>query len=107
MGNIFDIAKTLHPLELRVILNYKEEDSVFALRLSKDLNYNEGQSNKVVEWLLSKGILKETFRKLNVFYRLTEKGVDAFNNGLIEERIVTLVSQKNGFGFQFGIRVKN
>ncbi|WP_024654786.1 phenylalanine--tRNA ligase subunit alpha [Borrelia hispanica] len=94
MGNIFDIAKALHPLEVRVILNYKEEDSIFALRLSKDLNYNEGQSNKVVEWLLSKGILKETFRKLNVFYRLTEKGIDALNNGLIEERIVTLISQK-------------
>ncbi|WP_024653520.1 phenylalanine--tRNA ligase subunit alpha [Borrelia persica] len=94
MENRFDIARTLHPLEVKVILNYKEGDEIFASRLSKDLYYNEGQSNKTIEWLLSHGILGETFRKLNVFYRLTEKGIDALSNGLIEEKIVALALQK-------------
>ncbi|ASQ29593.1 phenylalanine--tRNA ligase subunit alpha [Borrelia miyamotoi] len=94
MENKFEIIKTLHPLEMKVILNYDEGDEIFALRLSEDLFYNEGQSNKTIEWLVSKGILRETFRKINVFYRLTEKGFDALDNGSIEERIVNLVSRK-------------
>ncbi|WP_421622693.1 phenylalanine--tRNA ligase subunit alpha [Borrelia sp. MN22-0132] len=94
MKDKFEVVRTLHPLEIKVILNYKEGDEIFALRLAADLLYNEGQSNKTIEWLVAKGILKETFRKLNVFYRLTEKGVDALANGLVEERIISLVSRK-------------
>ncbi|AHH10694.1 phenylalanine--tRNA ligase subunit alpha [Borrelia coriaceae] len=94
MENRFEVVKTLHPLEIKVILNYKEGDKIYALRLAEDLLYNEGQSNKTIEWLVSKGILRETFRKFNVFYRITEKGIDALNNGLIEERIINLVSKK-------------
>ncbi|AJW73313.1 phenylalanine--tRNA ligase subunit alpha [Borrelia hermsii] len=97
MENKFEVVKTLHPLEIKVILNYKEGDDIFALRLAADLLYNEGQSNKTIEWLVSKGILRETFRKLNVFYRLTEKGIDALDNGLIEEKIISLVSRKTVF----------
>ncbi|AHH08493.1 phenylalanine--tRNA ligase subunit alpha [Borrelia anserina] len=94
MENKFEILKALHPLEIKAILNYKEGDEIFALRLAADLFYNEGQSNKTIEWLVSKGILRETFRKINVFYRLTQKGIDALDNGLIEERVINLVSRK-------------
>ncbi|WKC58430.1 phenylalanine--tRNA ligase subunit alpha [Borrelia sp. P9F1] len=88
------IVKTLHPLEVEVILRYREGDKISAFSLSEDLSYNEGQSNKVIEWLSCKGIISEIFRKVNVFYHLTEKGLDALKNGLVEEKIIKLVSSK-------------
>ena len=111
MDNKFEIIKTLHPLEIKVILNYEDGDEIFALRLTNDLLYNEGQSNKTIEWLVSKGILKETFKKLNVFYRLTEKGLDALDNGLVEERIVNLISKKtvlvSDLSLELGVDVRD
>ncbi|UER67679.1 phenylalanine--tRNA ligase subunit alpha [Borrelia sp. BU AG58] len=86
--------KTLHPLEVGVILRYGQGDRISAFSLSRDLSYDEGQSNKVIEWLSCKGIIGEVFRKVNVFYCLTEKGLDVLKNGLIEERIINLVSSK-------------
>ncbi|AWG42884.1 phenylalanine--tRNA ligase subunit alpha [Candidatus Borreliella tachyglossi] len=94
MKSGLEIVKTLHPLEIKVILNYKKDDEIFSLRLIEDLLYNEGQSNKTIEWLSSKSIISEVFRKVNVFYRLTTKGLDALENGLIEEKIIDLISRK-------------
>ena len=104
-------VKTLHPLEVEVILRYTEGDKISAFNLSEDLSYNEGQSNKVIEWLSCKGIISEIFRKVNVFYHLTEKGLYALENGLVEERIINLVSGKRvlvtDLSKELGVEVKD
>ncbi|AYE36380.1 phenylalanine--tRNA ligase subunit alpha [Borrelia turcica IST7] len=105
------IVKTLHPLEEQVIFKYKKVDEISASGLSKDLGYDEGQANKIIEWLSYKGIISEVFRKVNVFYRLTEKGLDALKNGLIEERIISLISSKKvlitDLSKELGVEIKD
>ena len=105
------IVKTLHPLEVRVILCYGKGDEISASNLSKDLGYDEGQANKIIEWLSYKGIISEIYRKVNVFYRLTEKGLDALKNGLIEERIISLISSRKvlitDLSKELGVEIKD
>ncbi len=52
-----NLIKTLHPLEIKVILNNKEEDNISSSIIIEKLGFNEGQANKTIEWLNSKGLL--------------------------------------------------
>ncbi len=89
-----NLIKTLHPLEIKVIANNEEEDNISASIIIEKLGFNEGQANKTIEWLNSKGIIEEIYRKLNVFYKATERGLGALRDGFVEEKIINLVSQK-------------
>ncbi|AFU74806.1 phenylalanyl-tRNA synthetase subunit alpha [Borreliella afzelii HLJ01] len=89
-----NLIKTLHPLEIKVILNNKEEDNISSSIIIEKLGFNEGQANKTIEWLNSKRIIIETYRKLNVFYKATEKGLSVLKDGFVEEKIINLVSRK-------------
>lgn len=89
-----NLIKTLHPLEIKVIVNNEEEDDISASIIIEKLGFNEGQANKTIEWLNSKGIIEEIYRKLNIFYKATERGLGALRDGFVEEKIINLVSQK-------------
>ncbi len=99
-----NLIKTLHPLEMKVILNNGKEDDISASIIIEKLGFNEGQANKTIEWLNSKKIIEETCRKLNVFYKATERGLSALTAGFVEEKIINLVSRKAVFCFKFSLR---
>ena len=57
------LLKSLHPLEVKVLLCYGQGEPFGAARLEKDLGFKPGQSNQALSWLASKGLAEEVFLK--------------------------------------------
>lgn len=93
--DIQSIIKNLHPLEIKVLLNYRQEDELTSDRLAKDLNYKEGHANQAFSWLAQKGLIAEANRTAQIYYEITELGRNIARNGTDEERIVAFL-QKEG-----------
>ncbi len=87
------LAKTLHPLEVKVLLRYDTQDELDAARLRRDLGYREGQENQAFSWLVSKGLAAESSRTLRTVYELTPFGRAIAESGTHAERIVSLVRE--------------
>ncbi|HCO48617.1 MAG TPA: phenylalanine--tRNA ligase subunit alpha [Spirochaetaceae bacterium] len=85
------VAKTLHPLEVRILLKYDRQSEIDARRVRDDLGYREGQENQAFSWLSGKGLLEETGRKTTVYYEITPLGLEYAGKGTPEERIFTLL----------------
>lgn len=81
------IAKTLHPLEVRILLKYVRGSEFDAQAVRNDLGYREGQENQAFSWLAGKGLIEETARTVSVFYEITSLGLDYAQKGTPEERI--------------------
>jgi len=92
--DIQNIIKNLHPLEIKVLLKYKQGDELSADRLIKDLDYKEGHVNQAFSWLSGKGLLSELSRTSHTYYEITELGRSIANNGTDEERIVSFLKKE-------------
>lgn len=86
------VAKTLHPLEVRILLKYDRQSEIDARRVRDDLGYREGQENQAFSWLSGKGLIEETARKTTVYYEITPLGLEYATKGTPEERIFTLLA---------------
>ena len=93
--DISNIIKNLHPLEVKVLLKYSENDELTSEKLMKELNYKEGHANQAFSWLSGKNLLKEIGRIPMTFFEMTETGRNLKDSGTIEERAVTFV-KNNG-----------
>lgn len=93
--DISNIIKNLHPLEVKVLLKYSENDELTSEKLMKELNYKEGHANQAFSWLSGKNLLKEIGRIPTTFFEMTETGRNLKDSGTIEERAVTFV-KNNG-----------
>ncbi len=93
--DISNIIKNLHPLEVKVLLKYSENDELTSEKLMKELNYKEGHANQAFSWLSGKNLLKEIGRIPTTFFEITETGRNLKDSGTIEERAVTFV-KNNG-----------
>lgn len=89
--DISNIIKNLHPLEVKVLLKYSENDELTSEKLMKELNYKEGHANQAFSWLSGKNLLKEIGRIPMTFFEMTETGRNLKDSGTIEERAVTFV----------------
>ncbi|MFW5689333.1 MAG: phenylalanine--tRNA ligase subunit alpha [Spirochaetota bacterium] len=87
MSNDIDL-KSLHPLEVRVLREFKPGDTLTTETMTERLGFKVGQANQAVSWLSAKGLLEETGRETVVAYELTELGRDYAENGTPEERMV-------------------
>jgi phenylalanyl-tRNA synthetase alpha chain len=85
------LVKSLHPLEVKVLLAYGQGEPFSAARLEKDLGFKPGQSNQAVSWLTSKGLAEEVSRRRRVAYALTELGKQYKEKGTLEERLAALL----------------
>jgi phenylalanyl-tRNA synthetase alpha chain len=94
--DIQSTVKNLHPLEVRIILSYKQGDELTIEKAEKELNFKSGNGNQAFSWLAGKGIVKELRREPSVFYELTDLGRDWKEKGSPEERILELVRIKQG-----------
>jgi len=88
----YDI-KTLHPLEIRVLLNTGDEDLTSELIMEK-LSFKLGQCNQAFSWLAAKSLIEEKEKKKRVIYEMTDTGRDLQKNGTPAERIFALISEK-------------
>jgi phenylalanyl-tRNA synthetase alpha chain len=89
-------VKNLHPLEVRVILAYGENDELTVEKVEKDLGFKSGSGNQALSWLAGKGIVKEIRRDQAVFFELTALGREWKEKGAPEERMVELVRIQSG-----------
>ena len=88
------LVKELHPLEVKVLLHFKEDDEIDALILMEALSFNLGQCNQAFSWLASKGLLEEKSRAKLIQYELTELGKEYQANGTPEERVLSLLQEE-------------
>ncbi|MCL2832582.1 MAG: phenylalanine--tRNA ligase subunit alpha [Treponema sp.] len=89
--DIQSTMKNLHPLELKVILNYKSTDELTAAAVEKNLGFKSGNGNQCLSWLAGKSLVREVRRETAVFYELTELGRTWKERGTPEERIIELI----------------
>ena len=85
------VAKTLHPLEVRILLKYESGSEIDARKVRDDLGYREGQENQAFSWLSGKGLIEEAARSVSVFYEMTPLGSEYALKGTPEERIFDLL----------------
>jgi phenylalanyl-tRNA synthetase alpha chain len=89
------LLKSLHPLEVKVLLAYGQGEPFSAARLEKDVGFKPGQSNQSLSWLEAKGLVEEVSRQRRLAYTLTELGRVFREQGTLEERLAALL-QKEG-----------
>jgi phenylalanyl-tRNA synthetase alpha chain len=95
------LAKSLHPLEVKVLLRYALPDAVAsgadrldASRLESELGYKEGHSNQAFSWLSAKGLAAEDGREARTVYEITPLGREFAQKGTPEERILRFLAEK-------------
>jgi phenylalanyl-tRNA synthetase alpha chain len=88
------LVKSLHPLEVKVLLRYGPGDRLDSRRLEAELGYKEGHSNQAFSWLSSKGLAAEDGREARTVYELTPLGREFAEKGTPEERMLRFLSEK-------------
>ena len=89
------LLKSLHPLEVKLLLRYGHGQPFGTAALEKDLGFKPGQSNQALNWLVGKGLVQEVSRQRRLAYTLTELGRVFKEQGTLEERLAALL-QKEG-----------
>ncbi|MCX7027066.1 MAG: phenylalanine--tRNA ligase subunit alpha [Spirochaetes bacterium] len=85
------VAKTLHPLEVRILLAYGPGTLIDGAKVRGDLGYREGQENQAFSWLVGKGLIEETSRTQSLWFEITPLGQEYAAKGSPERRIYELV----------------
>ncbi|MDR3335917.1 MAG: phenylalanine--tRNA ligase subunit alpha [Treponema sp.] len=94
--DIQNLVKNLHPLEVRIILGYKNGDELSIEKVERDLGFKSGNGNQALSWLAGKALVREIRRETSVFYELTGLGRQWKEKGSPEERIIELIRIKPG-----------
>jgi len=89
------VAKTLHPLEVKILLKYDSGSEIDAQMVRNDLGYREGQENQAFSWLAGKGLIEESARSQSVWFEITPLGSEYAEKGTPEERVFNFL---NSFG---------
>ena len=92
--DIKNVVKNLHPLEVRILLQYKKGDELTIEKVEQELGFKPGNGNQALSWLAGKGLVNELRRETAVFYELTGLGEEWNEKGSPEERIIELIKQK-------------
>jgi phenylalanyl-tRNA synthetase alpha chain len=88
------LLKSLHPLEVKVLLAHARGEPFGAAALEKDLGFRPGQSNQALSWLEAKGLAEEVSRQRRLAYTLTELGRLFKEQGTLEERLAALLKKE-------------
>jgi len=89
--DVKNIIKNLHPLEIKVLLNYSQDDELTSEKLQKELDYKEGHANQAFSWLGGKELVAVVKRTPHTFYEITDLGRKYAKDGTPDERIVSFV----------------
>lgn len=84
-------AKSLHPLEARLLLHVSEGEDITSSRLVSELGYNVGQCNQAFSWLAGRGFLEEAGRDRRTVYEMTDLGRAQKETGTPAMRIFLLL----------------
>ena len=95
--DIQSLLKNLHPLEIKVLKNFKIGEGLHSKKLQEVLHYKEGHANQAFSWLKLKDLIQEKNKHTAIVYELTELGKDYAKNGLPAERIIRLLKEAGPF----------
>ncbi|MCL1992550.1 MAG: phenylalanine--tRNA ligase subunit alpha [Spirochaetes bacterium] len=93
-SDVKNLAKNLHPLEIRILLSYKKGDELTIEKVEKELGFKQGNGNQALSWLAAKGLITELRRETAVFFELTALGEEWREKGSPEERMLDLVRRR-------------
>ena len=88
-----ELLASLHPLEVKVLKNLKQEKTLSASTIMHKLSYNIGQANQVLSWLLQKALISIKSKEQITSYSLTELGKGYLQKGTPEERLIACLKQ--------------
>ncbi len=91
--DIQNVIKNLHPLEIKVLLNYTEKDELSSEKLQKELDYKEGHANQAFSWLGGKELISVVSKTPHTFYEITDIGRSYVSEGTPDERIINFVKE--------------
>lgn len=80
--------KTLHPLEVRVLLTFDDTVDIKPDVVTAQVGLNTGQCNQALSWLVAKELISETGRETLTEFELTDLGKEYTEHGTPEERIL-------------------
>lgn len=83
-----NLVKSLHPLEVKVLLHYGPGTPMTAELLGKTLDYKVGQANQAFSWLTGKTLARETGRSSRTVYEITDLGREYQSKGTPEENLL-------------------
>ena len=99
--DVRSLVKSLHPLEVKVLLRYGDPDAIASgtdrldsSHLQAELEYKEGHSNQAFSWLSAKGLAAEDGRDARTVYELTPLGREFAEKGTPDERILRFLAEK-------------
>ncbi len=82
------LVKSLHPLEVKVLLTFGPGVPLTAGILGEKLGYKVGQANQAFSWLCTKGLARETGRSSKTVYEITDLGREQLSKGTPEENLL-------------------
>ncbi len=83
-----NLVKSLHPLEVKILLNFAPGAALTADLLAQKLDYKVGQSNQALSWLVAKTLAAETGRSTKTVYEITDLGREQLAGGTPEENLL-------------------
>ena len=89
----FDV-KSLHPLEIKVLVYAEEGRTLESDSLVADAGLNIGQCNQAFSWLHAKELIQEESRTVRNLYEITELGVTQQKEGTPEEKMLNYLREK-------------
>jgi len=83
-----NLVKSLHPLEVKILLNFGPETALTATVLAQKLDFKVGQSNQSFSWLVGKELALESGRTSTTVYEITDLGRVHLAQGTPEENLL-------------------
>jgi phenylalanyl-tRNA synthetase alpha chain len=87
-------TRSLHPLEVRVLIGTAEGDVITAAELSQRLELKLGQCNQALSWLSAKELVTEVDRAVETIYELTDLGNEYAKSGTPQARVLALLGSR-------------
>jgi len=87
-------ANNFHPLEIKVLLHFKADETISLEAAIERLSFNSGQFNQSMAWLLLKHLIREKTIKQTHTYVLTELGKSYQIHGTPEEILFRFLCEK-------------
>ena len=82
------LVKSLHPLEVKILLSFGPGTALTAELLAQKLDYKVGQSNQAFSWLVGKALAAESGRSTKTVYEITDLGREQLAHGTPEEDLL-------------------
>ena len=86
------MSQVLHEIEKKIITSLRETSKQTMQKLENTTNLSSDQIRRGIEWLRLKNLANVQETKI-ITYSLGRNGLDAFENGLPERRLVNLVTE--------------